>query len=131
MCVCQKNGGEMLAIRDHNNARHNNKLCRAILNKRRGILTSSGILHDKVHLHTDASTRALLEHFNWKLSDHLPYIPDLAPSDYHLFTRTYLKNWLGSQCFNSNEELLEGVKTKFSSQAAYVFDRGIQRLIPQ
>jgi hypothetical protein len=59
--------------------------------------------------------------------DHPPYSPDLAPSDYHLFT--YL-NWLGSQRFNSNE-LMEGVKTWLSSQAADFFDAGIQKLLPR
>jgi hypothetical protein len=43
------------------------------------------------------------------LFDHPPYSPDLAPSDYDLFT--YLKKWLLSQRFNSNEEVMEGVKT--------------------
>jgi hypothetical protein len=56
----------------------------------------------------------VLEHFNWELFDHLPHSPDLSSSDYHLFT--YLKNWLGSQRLNNNEELLEGVKTWLSSQ---------------
>jgi hypothetical protein len=51
------------------------------------------VLHDNAHLHTAACTWALLEHFNWKLFDHPPHSPDLAPSDYNLFT--YLKNWLG------------------------------------
>jgi histone-lysine N-methyltransferase SETMAR len=55
-----------------------------------------------------ARTRALLEHFNWELFDHSPYSPDLASSDYHLYI--YLKNWFGSQHFNRNEELMEGVK---------------------
>jgi histone-lysine N-methyltransferase SETMAR len=50
----------------------------------------------------------MLQHFNWELFDHPPYIPDLAPSHYHLFT--YLKNWLESQRFNNNE-LTKGVKT--------------------
>jgi transposase len=50
----------------------------------------SGIFHDNPRLHTAAHIRALLEHFNWELFDHPPYNPDLAPSDYHLFT--YLKN---------------------------------------
>jgi hypothetical protein len=45
------------------------------------------LLHDNARPHTAASTRALLEHSNWELFDH----PDLAPSDYYLFT--YLKNW--------------------------------------
>jgi hypothetical protein len=48
-----------------------------------------------------------MEHFNWELFDHPPYSPNLAPSDYHLFT--YRKNCLGPQCFNKNE-LMEGVK---------------------
>jgi hypothetical protein len=63
------------------------------------------------------------------LFDHNPYSRDLAPSDYHLFT--YVKNWLGSQRLNSNEELTEGVKMWQSSQAADFFDTDIQKLIPQ
>jgi hypothetical protein len=60
---------------------------------------------------------------------HASYHPDLAPSDYHLFT--YLKNWLGYQRFGSSEELMEDVKTWLSSQAADFFDTGIQNLIHQ
>jgi hypothetical protein len=71
----------------------------------------------------------MLEHLYWELFDHPPYSPDLAPSDYHLFT--YLKNWLRSQRFNNYEELMEGVKTWLSSQAADFFDTGIQKLIPR
>jgi hypothetical protein len=74
------------------------------------MLTSGVVLlHDSARPHTAARTRALLEHFNWELFDHSSYSPVLSPSDYHLFT--YLKNWLGSQRFNNNEELMEGVKT--------------------
>jgi hypothetical protein len=40
--------------------------------------------------------------------DHTPYSPDLTLSKYHLFT--FLKN--------NYEELMEGVKTWLSSQAA-------------
>jgi transposase len=71
------------------------------------MLTSGVVLlHDNACPHTTACTRALLEHLNWKWFDHPSYSPDLIPSDYHLFT--YLKNWLGSQYFNNNEELMEG-----------------------
>jgi transposase len=70
------------------------------------------LLHENARPHTAARTHALLDHFNWELFDHPPYSPDLAPSDYHLFT--YLKNWLVSQPFNSNEGLMEGVKTWLS-----------------
>jgi hypothetical protein len=75
------------------------------------------------HPHRAARTGALLDHFNWALFDHPPYNPDLAPGDYHLFT--YLKNWLESQRFSNNEELMEDVKTWLGSQAADFFDTGI------
>jgi histone-lysine N-methyltransferase SETMAR len=92
------------------------------------MLTSGVVLlHASAHLCTSPHTQALLEHFNWELSDHPPYSPGLAPSNYHLFT--YLKNWLGSQHFSNNEELMEGVQTWLSSQAADFFDTGV--LIPR
>jgi histone-lysine N-methyltransferase SETMAR len=70
-----------------------------------------------------------LEHFYWEFFDYPPYSPDLALSNYHVFT--HLKNWLGSQRFNNNEDLMEGVKTWLSSQAADFFDTGMQKLIPR
>jgi histone-lysine N-methyltransferase SETMAR len=76
------------------------------------MLTSDALivlLHDNACPHTATHTWPLLEHFNWELFGHLPYSPDLALSDYHLFT--YLMNWFGSKRFNNNEELMEGVKT--------------------
>jgi transposase len=94
------------------------------------MLTSGVVLfHDIARRHTAACIRALLEYFNWELFDHPSYSPDLAPSDYHLFT--YLKNRLGSQRFSNNEELMEGIKTWLSSQAVDFFDTGIQKLIPR
>jgi transposase len=94
------------------------------------MLTSGVVLlHDNACLHTAAHTRALLEHFNWELFDHQPYSPDIAPSNYHLFTN--LKNRLQSQRISSNEELIEDVKTRLSSQVADFFDTGIQKLIPR
>jgi hypothetical protein len=72
------------------------------------MLTSGVVLlHDNMRPYRAAHAQALLEHFNWQLFDHLHYSPDLVLSDYHLFT--YLKNWLQPQCFNNNEELMEGV----------------------
>jgi hypothetical protein len=43
----------------------------------------------------------------------------------------YLKNWLGSEPFKNNEELMEGVKIWLSSQMAEFFNIGIQKLIPR
>jgi hypothetical protein len=50
-------------------------LFKAIRNKRRGMLKSGVVLHDNARPHT----APLLEHFNWELSDHTSYSPDLAP----------------------------------------------------
>jgi 16S rRNA G966 N2-methylase RsmD len=87
----------------------NKEITMAIQNKRRGMLTYGVVLlHDNARSHTAARTHTLLENFSWVFFDH-PYSPALAPSDYRLFT--HLKNWLRSQRFNNNEELMEGVKT--------------------
>jgi transposase len=67
------------------------------------MLTYGVVVHENTRPHTAARARALLDYFNWELFDHPPYSPDLAPSDYHLFTRIYLKNWLESQRFSNNE----------------------------
>jgi transposase len=82
---------------DHSNVRsalrNTKKIHMAIQNKSCGMLTPGVLLlHDNACPHTVARTRSLLKHFNWELFDYPPYNPDLAPSDYHLFT--YLKNWL-------------------------------------
>jgi hypothetical protein len=61
------------------------------------------------------------------LFHHSPYSPYHAPNDYHLFS--YLKNWLGSQRFNNNEEM-EAVVEWLGSQTADFFATGIQNLFP-
>jgi transposase len=86
------------------------------------------LLHEDSCSHSAAHTWALLEYFNWELFDHPPYSSDLTPSDYHLFT--YLKNWLGSQHFNNNEELIEGVKTWLSSWVADFWHRHTKTFFP-
>jgi hypothetical protein len=124
--------GGIHATNDHNNVRstlrNNKKLRRAIQNKRRGMLTCGVhvlLLDDNACTNTAARTRALLEHSNWELFDHSSNSPNLAPSDYHRFT------CLRSQHFNNNKELMVGVKTWLSSEAADFFDTGIHKLIPR
>jgi hypothetical protein len=101
------------------------KLHRAIQNKRHAMLTSSAVfLHDNARPHTAARTQALLEHFNWELFDST----DLTLSNCHQFP--YLQNWLGSQHFNNNEMMMEGVAMWLSLQAADFSDRGRQKYVP-
>jgi transposase len=85
------------------------------------------LLHDNARLHTAARTTALIKSFKWEIFDHPPYSPDLAPSDYHLFSK--MKVWLGTQHFYSNEELMDGVNNWLNILAAKWFDEGLQKLV--
>jgi hypothetical protein len=55
-----------------------------------------------------------------------PYIPDLAPSDLHMFL--HLKTFLGGRRFH-DDEIKEAVNTWFGSQAASFYDARIQKLV--
>jgi histone-lysine N-methyltransferase SETMAR len=85
------------------------------------------LLHDNAHPHTAARTNALIKRFNWEIFDHPSYSLDLAPSDYHLFSK--MKVWLANQHFHCNEELMDGDKNWLHNLAAPFFDEGLQKLV--
>jgi histone-lysine N-methyltransferase SETMAR len=85
------------------------------------------LLHDNARPHAAARTDALFKLFNSEVFDHPSYRMDLAPSDYHLFTK--IKVWLATQHFYSNEELLEGVNNWLHNSAAPFLDEGLQKLV--
>ena len=94
----------------------------------RGMLTKGIVLlHGKARPHTTAQTNALIKLFNREIFDHPPYSPDLAPSDYHLFTNR--KIWLATQRFHTNEEIMDGVTNWLHNLAALFFDEGLQKLV--
>jgi transposase len=66
-----------------------------------GMLTKVVLLQDNARPHTAAGTNALINLFNWEIFYYPSYSPDLAPSDYYLFTK--MKVWLGTQRFHTNE----------------------------
>jgi histone-lysine N-methyltransferase SETMAR len=102
----------------------------AIQNKRRGLLTRGVLLlHDNARPHTAAQTQDLITSFGWEQLDHPPYSPDLAPSDFHLFT--HLKRFLGGQRFDDDDSVKEAVKQWFNAQAESFYDDGIQKLVPR
>ena len=63
----------------------------------------------------------------WEIFDHPPYNPDLAPSDFHLFTK--LKDFLGGTRFGSDEELKKTVNTWLNELAAEEYNTGILKLV--
>ena len=104
------------------------KLKRAIQNRRRGRLSKGVRLHhDNARPHVSRQTTALLDKFGWKLLDHAPYSPDLAPSDFHLFPK--LKQHLGGQRFSTDEEVKEAVTKYIGGLAAEFFEAGFQKWI--
>jgi hypothetical protein len=86
------------------------------------------ILHNNARPHTAAATQDLIATFGWEPLDHPPYIPDLAPSDFHVLL--HLKTFLVGRRFHDDNEVKEAVNTWFASQAASFYDAGIQKLVP-
>jgi len=87
------------------------------------MLTTGVVLLHDAQPHTAGRTNALIKFFIREIFDHPPYSPDLAPSDYHLFTK--MKVWLATQRFHTNEELMDGVNNWLHNLAAPSFDEGI------
>jgi len=55
--------------------------------KRRGKFTKEDLfLHDNATAHRALATQKKLAYLGFQCLDRLPYSPDLAPSDYHLFS---------------------------------------------
>lgn len=103
---------------------------RAIQIKRRGILTKGVcLLHDNARPSTANATKQLLDSFGWDFLNHPPYSPDLAPSDYHLFTS--LNMHMGGKRFSTDEEVKGEVKKWEKELAEDFFELGIKKLIPR
>ena len=77
--------------------------------------------------------RSVIRFLNTKgergILDHLPYSPDLAPSDFHLFL--HLKKHLAGKKFDNDDEVQEEVMTWFKGLVADFYDSGIQKLVPK
>ena len=69
--------------------------------------------------HTANKTKELIKEFNWEVLDHPPYSPDLATSDYYLFSP--LKNYLTGIRYPNQEELEFVVRDWFQKQDVNFF----------
>ena len=61
--------------------------------------------------------------FSGQTISHPPYLPDLAPSDFHLFGP--LKENLREQCFFSDEVIKTAVKKWFKTQPVEFYNEGV------
>jgi hypothetical protein len=66
----------MLKFRDAVHRKHPGKVARGVL-----------LHHDNARTpHTARGTQERIQELQWQFLEHLPYVPDLAPSDFHLFS---------------------------------------------
>ncbi|GBM95850.1 hypothetical protein AVEN_31737-1 [Araneus ventricosus] len=91
----------------------------SIQNIHRCLLTSGAVfLYDNALSHSVQRTQGLLHQFKRNVFNHPPYNPDLAPSDYHLFT--HMKKWLRAQRFADDEELQNAVTGWLNSRLSFM-----------
>jgi transposase len=71
-------------------------------------------------------TKAAIQELDSEILPHPPYSPDLAPSEYHLFSS--LSNNMRGAPFNNNAELQNWLEKFFTAKPADFFKRGVENL---
>jgi hypothetical protein len=105
-----------------------NELKTAIRSKSRGLLSKRVLLlHDNARPHTAAHTVDILRTLKFEVLKHPPYIPDLAPSDFHLFGP--MKEHLWGQKFADDDEVMETVQSWLKVTPKSFFLEGIRKLV--
>jgi hypothetical protein len=66
-------------------------------------------------------------HNGWDLLSHLPYSPDLAPSDYHL--SGLLKDHLRGHHYETDEAVQEAVRSSLLGAGTDFYCRGIFQIL--
>jgi len=88
--------------------------------KRRGKFTKWVLfLHENAPAHRELATQKKLSSLGFQCLDHPPYSPDLAPSDYHLFSG--LKKQLKGRHFSSDAEIIAAAETWLDGQLSEFF----------
>ena len=84
------------------------------------------LLHDNAPAHKAKSVQDTIKALGWELLPHPPYSPDLAPSDYHLFSS--MGHALAEQHFDSYAEVENWVSDWFASKDEHFYWHGIHKL---
>ncbi|UYV77541.1 hypothetical protein LAZ67_15001423, partial [Cordylochernes scorpioides] len=82
--------------------------------------------HDNALAHNATVVKNTIKDLGWELLPHPPYSPDLAPSDYHLFTS--LGHALKNQEFSNSDILRKWLVDWFDSKGIEFFRQGIRKL---
>jgi len=85
------------------------------------------IQHDNTRSHTSLQTQEAITKFGWNVLPHLPYSPDLVPSDFHLFGP--LKDALHGTRFEDDESVIRAMKTWLHEQETSWYREGMHSLV--
>ena len=85
------------------------------------------LLHDNARPHTARTTIDALETQKFEVPSHLPYSPDLAPSDFHFFP--HLKRDLKGTHFTSDDEVKQAVTSWTKQRTPEFFIDGMCKLV--
>jgi histone-lysine N-methyltransferase SETMAR len=103
------------------------KLLPALQEKRPQTLKKGVLLqHDNARPHTAHRTVTAVTEMGWETLPHPPYSPDLAPSDYHLFSK--VKESLRGKKFQSRSALGSAINHSTKQLSKQWFLTGIQNL---
>ena len=81
---------------------------------------------DNARLHVCLMTRQKLLQFGWGVLIHLPYSPDITPSDFHLFRQS--QNFLHGKNFNSLEDCKRHLEKFFAQKDEKFWEDGTMKL---
>ena len=95
--------------------------------ERTGIRNETLLQLDNARPHTIAATRDAMQRLDFSVLPHLPYNPDLAPSNFHLFPK--LKERLKGQCFSCDEDVKSAVRKWFQKRNTNFFKDVFQKLM--
>ena len=92
--------------------------------RRRKLRLGVLLLHDNASIHKFNITQTAVQYTGSTKLNHLAYSPDLASSDYHMFS--YLKNVLRGRNFETDDEAIMIVDHCLKSLDSNFFSRGIE-----
>lgn len=106
------------------------RLLIAIQQKRRRSCHSGNhnihFLHDNATPHTASMTTSKLESLGFTILPHPPYSPDLAPSDFYLFSP--LKSSLRGKTYDSSDNISADIQSWIDMKQRSFFMNGIRKL---